>query len=65
MSEVACPVYPCTQNFQTIDDLSKHLLHKHKRSVKKHSLTELLEFASHFRGCWYFDNWRDVAVVSR
>jgi len=57
-----CPVYPCLEAFNTIEELRQHLLEKHKRSIKKHGLQELLDYAQHGK-YWYISTWRQIYGV--
>jgi len=54
-----CPVYPCLKTFTSVEELRTHLINFHKKSVKKHGLQELLDYARHARG-WYIGCWRKI-----
>jgi len=54
-----CPVYPCLKTFSSVEELRTHLIDSHKKSVRKHGLQELLDYARHARG-WYMVCWRKI-----
>ena len=58
-----CPVFPCLETFTSIVELRNHLINVHRRSVRKHGLNELLEYAKHGKS-WYVDCWREIYLRS-